>query len=453
MKKNKYKEIQTNSRNKKYELKSKLTSLADNAKTGINKNKILREIILNLKNQIAEHKKKFLKYSTLKLTSKTDEDFSNSIKTEINSNNSSMIEQNNSLKRLIKALKIKYDSIIEKGREIVDNIINDIDSIKEKNFLINNAIQSKENETNYLSKTISKIKAESHKQTIDRIEYNENELEDEIDFKSELKNSLEYHTLLYDQNLAQINKYINDCKKRAKKILNLKTKKKNIKKYIKTLNNLITNFDCLSFPDNRNIIIEGEECLQETNEIEEALPIDNNDFSISEESESFLNDTIIANLDIKEFEIIRNVFLEEKSKLISLSQIPKLDLALINFNKQKLNYDYDEKSLSRNDMKEHDLLSLRIIKLREEVKALSDKNDKLNEKIKKYSEKIYKLNKILINMNYQNPNSFRIKSIKKRKFVFNSTTAFSNVSRNANSLSYRVDDLKFKNKFNLNDMA
>ena len=452
MKKNKYKEIPTNSRNKKYELKSKLTSLADNAKTGINKNKILREIILNLKNQIAEHKKKFLKYSTLKLTSKTDEDFSNSIKTEINSNNSSMIEQNNSLQRLIKALKIKYDSIIEKGREIVDNIINDIDSIKEKNFLINNAIQSKENETNYLSKTISKIKAESHKQTIDRIEYNENELDDEIDFKSELKNSLEYHTLLCDQNLAQINKYINDCKKRAKKILNLKTKKKNIKKYIKTLNNLITNFDCLSFPDNRNIIIEGEECLQETNEIEEALPMNNNDISFSEESESFLNETDIINLDIKECEIIRNIFLEEKSKL-NLAQIPKLDLALINFNKQKLNYDYDEKSLSRNDMKEHSLLSLRIIKLREEVKALSDKNDKLNEKIKKYSEKIYKLNKILINMNYQNPNSFKIKSIKKRKFVFNSTTAFSNVSRNTKSLSYRVDDLRFKNQFNLNNMV
>ena len=104
-------------------------------------------------------------------------------------------------------------------------------------------------------------------------------------------------------------------------------------------------------------------------------------------------------------------------------------------------------------MKEHSLLSLRIIKLREEVKALSDKNDKLNEKIKKYSEKIYKLNKILINMNYQNPNSFKIKSIKKRKFVFNSTTAFSNVSRNTKSLSYRVDDLRFKNQFNLNDMV
>jgi len=368
--------------------------------------------------------------------SKSNEEFSNSIKTEINSNNSNIKEENNSLQKIIKALKIKYDSIIEKGREIIDNILNDIDSIREKNFLINNAFQSKENEIKYITKIISSTKADSSKETIDCIEYNESDLEDEIDFKSELKKTLEYHTLLYDQKLVQINKYINDCKKRTKKILKLKTKKKNIKKYIKTLNNLIANFDCLSFPDNRNIIIEGEECLQETNEIEGALPINNNDISFSEESESFLNETDIINLDIKECEIIRNIFLEEKSKL-NLAQIPKLDLALINFNKQKLNYDYDEKSLSRNDMKEHSLLSLRIIKLREEVKALSDKNDKLNEKIKKYSEKIYKLNKILINMNYQNPNSFKIKSIKKRKFVFNSTTAFSNVSRNNSLYSFK----------------
>ena len=61
MKKNKYKEIPTNSRNKKYELKNKLTSLADNAKIRINKNKILRELILIQKNRIAEHKKKIFK--------------------------------------------------------------------------------------------------------------------------------------------------------------------------------------------------------------------------------------------------------------------------------------------------------------------------------------------------------------------------------------------------------
>ena len=132
MKKNKYKEIPTNSRNKKYELKFKLTSLADNAKTGINKNKILRELILIQKYQISEHKKKFLQYSNYKLKAKSNEEFSSSIKKEMHSNNSKIKSQNNSLETLIKELKIKYDTIIEKGKEIIDNLSNDIDREQRK---------------------------------------------------------------------------------------------------------------------------------------------------------------------------------------------------------------------------------------------------------------------------------------------------------------------------------
>ena len=75
MKNNKYKETPTtNSRNKKYELKSKLTSLADKAKNRINKNKFLRELISIEKNQISQNKEKFLKYSTFKLVSKTSQE-------------------------------------------------------------------------------------------------------------------------------------------------------------------------------------------------------------------------------------------------------------------------------------------------------------------------------------------------------------------------------------------
>ena len=302
---------------------------------------------------------------------------------------------------------------------------------------------------NYVSKIIAKFKEDTNETTIDCIEYDEIELEDEIDFKDELKKIREYYTLLYDKKLSQINKYINDCKKRSKKILLLKTSKKNIKQYVKTLTNLIANFESLSFPSNRNLIIEGEECLQETNEITDLIPNEN---SFSEESESFLNDSNINNLDVKECELIKNIFFEEKSKLIPLSPIPKLDLALINFNKQKLSYDYDEKSLSRNDMKEHDFLSLRIIKLKDEVNALSHKNDKLNQKMKKYAEKINKLNNILFNMNYKNPNSFRIQSVKKRKLVFNPKNVFSNIPRNTKSLSYIAGGPRIKKKLNLNDV-
>jgi len=228
--------------------------------------------------------------------------------------------------------------------------------------------------------------------------------------------------------------------------------KKKIINFIKTLYNLIDNFDCLSFPDNRNIIIEGEECLKEPIEFEEINRLDNDETFLSEGSESFISQSDnLINSDIKEFELIRNIFYEKKSKIMNLSSIVKLDLSLINFNKQKLNYDYNEKSLSRNNSKEHDLLSLRIKKLKDEIKVLTDKNDKLYKNIQKYGEKINKLNNILINMNKQNPNSFRIKSIKKRKFLFNSLNTFSNISINSKELSHREDIFHNNKKLNLND--
>ena len=54
-------------------------------------------------------------------------------------------------------------------------------------------------------------------------------------------------------------------------------------------------------------------------------------------------------------------------------------------------------------------------------------------------------------MNKQNPNSFRIKSIKKRKFLFNSLNTFSNISINSKELSHREDIFHNNKKLNLND--
>ena len=102
----------------------------------------------------------------------------------------------------------------------------------------------------------------------------------------------------------------------------------------------------------------------------------------------------------------------------------------------------------------HGITTLRILKLKDEIKALIDKNDKLLEKIKKYTEKITKLNNIIININYQSPNTFRIKGIKKRKFILSSSSSNNNVSRNSKSISYRADmNRNIKNKLNLNNNA
>ena len=451
MKKNKYKEIATNSRNKKYELKSKLTLLAEGAKNRINKNKTLRELISIEKNKISLNKQEFLKYSTLKLMSKNNQELSASIKKEINKNNSNVHLENDSLKRMINALKIKYDSLISKGREVSENVFNDLEKEKNKKFLIKNAIKQKECDFKDITQNLNRIKSESQKIEVDLAIYYEKEIEDDIDIKDELKKCLEIHTILFDQKLMQINKYLLDTVKKSKIINQLKLLKKSIKKYTRTLNNLLSNFNYLSFPNDKEIIIEGEECLRETNYNEEGNAVNNNTISFTEESESFLNETDI-NLEIKEIDLFRNNYLEEKSRLITKS-LPKLDLTLINFNKQKLIYDYDEKSLSRKDMN-HGITTLRIIKLKDEIKALNDKNDKLLEKIKKYAEKINKLNNIIININYQSPNTFRIKGVKKRKFLFSSKSVNSvntNPSRNSKSISYRPDiSRNIKNKLNLN---
>ena len=452
MKKIKYKEIGTNSRNKKYELKSKLTSLAEGAKNRINKNKILKELISIEKNKISSNKQEFLKYSSLNLMSKNKQEFINSIKKEIDKNNSNTRLENDSLNRMINALKIKYETLIEKGREMSDNLINDLDKEKNKKFLIKNAIKQKECDFKELSQNINKLKSESLNIEVDVAIYYQKEIEDEIDIKDELKKCLEIHRLLFDQKLIQINKYRHDAIKKSKIITQLKLSKKGIKKYLRTLNNLLTNFNYLSFPEDKEIIIEGEECLRETNYKEGENTVNNNAISFTEESESMLNETDMMNIEIKEIDLIRNNYLEEKSKIIAKS-LPKLDLALINFNKQKLIYDYDEKSLSRKDMN-HGITTLRILKLKDEIKALSDKNDKLLEKIKKYTEKITKLNNIIININYQSPNTFRIKGIKKRKFILSSSSSTTNVSKNSKSISYRADmNLNIKNKLNLNNNA
>ena len=428
-----------------------MTLLAEGAKNRINKNKTLRELISIEKNKISLNKQEFLKYSTLKLMSKNNQELSASIKKEINKNNSNVHLENDSLKRMINALKIKYDSLISKGREVSENVFNDLEKEKNKKFLIKNAIKQKECDFKDITQNLNRIKSDSQKIEVDLAIYYEKEIEDDFDIKDELKKCLEIHTILFDQKLMQINKYLLDTVKKSKIINQLKLLKKSIKKYTRTLNNLLSNFNYLSFPNDKEIIIEGEECLRETNYNEGGNAVNNNTISFTEESESFLNETDI-NLEIKEIDLFRNNYLEEKSRLITKS-LPKLDLTLINFNKQKLIYDYIEKSLSRKDMN-HGITTLRIIKLKDEIKALNDKNDKLLEKMKKYAEKINKLNNIIININYQSPNTFRIKGVKKRKFLFSSKSVNSvntNPSRNSKSISYRpYISRNIKNKLNLN---
>ena len=448
MKNNIYKESSISSRNKKYVLKSKLTSLADNAKSRINNNQKLRELIKVKKKQILLYKEKFINYTNYKITTKNKLELLNRFKKELKADNSDLILENNLLTNIIKARHSKNEEILGKKDEILYEVLENLESTKKKNFLYKNALILKNNNIKAISDILYNIKIHLNDDIIDSVEFDESELEESM-IKSEFKKILEFYTFLNDQNLAKFNKYQNKTKKLSEKISELKLIKKNIKKYIKTLNNLISYYDFSTLPENGNIIIEGEEIIGGSNEIDEINNISNNQLFFSEESESFITDNDINISNTNDFIIIRNIYNEEKSKIKLEAKLPLLDLTLINFNKQKLTYDYKEKSLSRNDNNDHDILSLRIIKLKEEIKSLSDKNDKLKEKIKKYADKINQLNNIIININSQNKNILRIKSVKKRKFLFNSENALSNISRNSKSISYRADITRSHNQYKL----
>ena len=145
---------------------------------------------------------------------------------ELNTDNTNIKSENEKIKRLIKALKIKYEAIYSKGREATEYLLNELDSAKEKNFLIKNAKDRKDNVNLDITNNIIMVRAEGNNLDIDTMVYYEKELDDEIDIKDELKKSLEYFTLLYDQKLMQINKYGKDIKKRTKKINILKANKK-----------------------------------------------------------------------------------------------------------------------------------------------------------------------------------------------------------------------------------
>ena len=205
MKNNIYKESSISSRNKKYVLKSKLTSLADNAKSRINNNQKLRELIKVKKKQILLYKEKFINYTNYKITTKNKLELLNGFKKELKADNSDLILENNLLTNIIKARHSKNEEILGKKDEILYEVLENLESTKKKNFLYKNALILKNNNIKAISDILYNIKIHLNDDIIDSVEFDESELEESM-IKSEFKKILEFYTILNDQNLAKFNK-------------------------------------------------------------------------------------------------------------------------------------------------------------------------------------------------------------------------------------------------------
>lgn len=102
----------------------------------------------------------------------------------------------------------------------------------------------------------------------------------------------------------------------------------------------------------------------------------------------------------------------------------RLDLSQINYNKKKLELQEEEKSLSRDNLNSEDINSIRINELKEEIKKIYEKKERYIEKINKYKKKIKQLSEFY-RIESSAKDLFRIKSIKKRRILFNSPNLLS----------------------------
>ena len=419
MNKNNIKENFLISRNNKTELKNQLTFLAKNVKNGLNQNQILTELITIKRNQIIKNKENLTKLSLFKSTIKNRNELENKIIEEIESNNKEIISFNNYLNEQIENLKSKYISLNNLLTKNNASLINKLNILKDRQFIYENALEEKESKIKIMKYHLIDNYIQSY-----NIEKKIEIFHDEECFDSDeeiSKNLNDSKDLLLKKSIG-FNKYKGLKLASKKQIIELKSQFKNINKYINTLKNLITNFDCIDFPNyNSKIYIEGEECIQEKNNANDNNDINNNIITITDDSENMTNEECInePEEELEIYNLITNPIIEEKTKIKNTILFPKLDLSLINYNKKKMKIEDKEKSLSRDNSYDKDILSVRIKKLKNDIKMHTEKKEMLLEKIKYYKQKINEMRCRINKMSMPQTMSFKIKSVKRRNFNFN----------------------------------
>ena len=292
------------SRNNRTDLKNQLSFLATTAKKRLNQNQYLNELIKIKRNQISKNKENLSKFSTINSQKNNGKELVNKIIKEIKSNNKELLSLNNYLKEQIDNLNNKYiamQNLFFKNNEILQN---NLDILKDKQFIYENSLKKKEFKIKALTNDIDEVYIQFYNNNAVEIFADKEFLDTDDEFN---KNLNIYKDLLLSKSLG-FNKYKKMSYELKKKSVELKTKIKNINKYINTLKNINVNFDCIDFSNyNNNIYIEGEECLNEKSDIYNNLIINTED--------SFSESNIIENEDLDSYDLISNSIFEEKTKI------------------------------------------------------------------------------------------------------------------------------------------
>lgn len=408
------------SRNERSEIKNKISSLATNIKIGLNQNQTLLELIDINQRQISINKENLKKLYSFNLANNNKKEFKNEIIKELGSNNKELLSLNNYLNTQINNLKSKYNSLNEQIFKNNEGANNELEFLKERKFIYENALEEKESKIKLLNNCLNKYKAKFEP---------ENEIEilsDEqgYDSEDEFSKNLNLTSNILANKCLSFNKYKKINKVIKGQISKLKSKIKKMNTYIKNLQNINKNFDYIDLPANSNIYIEGEDCMKEDNN-------ENNETNMNTDESSLCSNHSYFSESDEDNEIYQQIIspiLKDKLKQNLYSSIPKIDLTLINYNKKKDRYEGKEKSLSRDNNSDQDEVSMRINKMKKNIELYMDKQDLLIEKLKKYKNKISKLNEKFKDIYTPPAGSFIIKGIKKRNILFNSSFNLANNS-------------------------
>ena len=408
------------SRNERSEIKNKISSLATNIKIGLNQNQTLIELIDINQRQISINKENLKKLYSFNLANNNKKEFKNEIIKELGSNNKELLSLNNYLNTQINNLKSKYTSLNEQIFKNNEGANNELEFLKERKFIYENALEEKESKIKLLNNCLNKYKAKFEP---------ENEIEilsDEqgYDSEDEFSKNLNLTSNILANKCLSFNKYKKINKVIKCQISKLKSKIKKMNTYIKNLQNINKNFDYIDLPANSNIYIEGEDCMKEDNN-------ENNETNMNTDESSLCSNHSYFSESDEDNEIYQQIIspiLKDKLKQNLYSSIPKIDLTLINYNKKKDRYEGKEKSLSRDNNSDQDEVSMRINKMKKNIELYMDKQYLLIEKLKKYKNKISKLNEKFKDIYTPPAGSFIIKGIKKRNILFNSSFNLANNS-------------------------
>ena len=405
------------SRNNRIDLKNQLSFLATTAKKRLDQNQNLKELIKIKRNQISRNKENLSKFSVFNSQKNKGNELGNKIIKEIKLNNKELISLNIYLHKQIDNLNNKYISmknLFLKNNEILKN---NLDILKDRQFIYENALKEKEFKINKLTNCINDFYIKFYNDEVIDIFPDEEYLDPDDEFNTNLNI---YKDLLFSKCLG-FNKYKKMSTELKKKRIELKNKIKSINKYINTLKNVNANFDCIDFSNyNNNIYIEGEECLNNKSDFNNNLIINTED--------SFFESSSIENENLDSFNFISNYFFEEKTKIKLNLSLPKIDLSQINYNKKKMKLEDKEKSLSRNNRYSKKKESKRLNRLKNKIKINIEKKEMYIASINKYKKKIKELKDNFRTFKSPPSQSLKIKSIKKRTFLLNSTSSLQNNS-------------------------